>query len=104
MPVSTSSGTQQGSVKCLWANAAFDFASSATLVSSDVTVTVTGARLGDPVAIGMVTNPAANLTYYGFVSAADTVTVRFMNTSGSTVDPASQQITVCVFKLDNTAL
>lgn len=97
-------GTQQGSVKCLWATASMDFASSATLLSSDVTIAVTGARLGDPCVIGFVTPPVANVTYYAFVSAADVVTARFMNTSGGTLDPAAQVIVVGVIKLENTAL
>lgn len=97
-------GTQQGSAKFLWATASMDFASSATLLSSDVTIAVTGARLGDPALIGFVTPPVANVTYYAFVSAADVVTARFMNTSGGTLDPAAQVIIVAVLKLENTAL
>src|SRR5215813_1649392 len=93
-------GTQKGSVECLWATASVDFASQATLTSNDQTITVTGARLGDPVVIGFVTNPAANLTYYAFVSAADTVTARFVNTSAGTVDPAAQVIVVGVIQLN----
>src|SRR5262244_618372 len=92
--------TQAGTVKILWDEASLDFPSQATLTSADLTVTITGATLGDPVVISQTAgNPAANLAYWGFVSAADTVTVRFNNTSAGTVDPAAQTFRVAVIKL-----
>ncbi len=94
--------TQQGGVKILWARITFDPASSATLLSSDSAgTTVTGAALGDPVILGSLTAPVANVMYTAFVSAADTVKIRFMNTSGGTLDPASQDFIVGVVKLND---
>lgn len=91
--------TQQGGCKYLWADASLDFASSATLTSDDQTMTVTGAAVGDPVSISNLTSPAANTSYFAFVSAADTVTVRFCNFSGGTINPAAQTVRACVQKL-----
>lgn len=46
------------------------------------TLTVTGAVVGDVVQLGLPAAPAAGFTYQGFVSAADTVTVRAVNNGG----------------------
>jgi hypothetical protein len=103
MPIG-GSGTQQGSCKMIWATAIVDFASTATLVSTDSTpVVVTGARLGDPVILGGGTTWLANIVYTAFVSAADAVTIRLTNATAGALDPASQVFTVCVIKLDNNA-
>lgn len=98
-------GTQQGSVKILWATAAVDIGSTLTLVSTDSSaITVTGARLGDPVIIGCETAFVANYVWQAFVSAADSVVIRFTNATAGTIDPASFVFHVGVLKLDNTAL
>lgn len=98
-------GTQQGSIKCLWATATVDIGSTLTLVSTDSSaITVTGARLGDPVILGSDTAFVANYIWTAFVSAADAVKVRFSNGTAATIDPGSVTFTVCVLKLENTAL
>lgn len=98
-------GTQQGGCKILWATATIDIASTATLVSTDSSaITVTGARLGDPVILGCETTWTANYVWTAFVSAADSVVVRFVNATAGTLDPASFVFHVGVVKLDNTAL
>ena len=95
-------GTQQGSVKILWATATVDIGSTLTLVSTDSSaITVTGARLGDPVILGSGTAFVANYVWTAFVSAADAVVVRFTNATAGTIDPGSVFFTVGVVQLGN---
>jgi hypothetical protein len=75
--------------KVVSATATLDFGNTATLTSTDLTITVTGAAVGDSVAIGLPAAPDANGCFTGWVSAADTVTVRFNNYSAGSIDPAS---------------
>jgi hypothetical protein len=84
--------------KILSASAVLDFPSTATNLSSDLTVSVTGAAVGDVVSLGVEAAPPANTCYTGWVSAADTVTVRFNNYSAGAVDPGSQTYRVQVTK------
>ena len=83
----------------LTGSATLDFPSTTTLLSADLTITVTGAADGDVVSLG-VPNAAvnANTSYSAWVSAANTVTVRFNNYSSGTVDPASGTFKVFVTK------
>jgi hypothetical protein len=83
----------------LTASATLNFPSTTTLLSADLTITVTGAADGDIVSLG-VPNTAvnANTSYSAWVSAANTVTVRFNNYSSGTVDPASALFKVFVTK------
>lgn len=93
---------QQGGVRILWERSTVDFASTA---ANDVTdsseITVTGARPGDPVAIGASADLPAKGAFVAFVSDVDKVTVRFVNNDDASVDPASMIFTVCVFKLND---
>jgi hypothetical protein len=82
----------------LTGTATLDFPSTNTLLSADLTITVTGAAVGDPVALGTPAAPAANTCFTAHVSATDTVTVRFNNYSSGTIDPASGTFKVKVFK------
>ncbi|MER9450108.1 hypothetical protein [Mesorhizobium sp. M0254] len=61
------------------------------------TVTVTGAALGD-VAQASHTQPLQGITVNAWVSAADTVSVRFQNESGGVLDLASGTLTAIVIK------
>jgi hypothetical protein len=83
----------------LTGSATLNFPSTLTLLSADLTITVTGAADGDVVSLG-VPNAAvnANTSYSAYVSAANTVTVRFNNYSSGTVDPASALFKVFVTK------
>jgi hypothetical protein len=83
----------------LTGSATLNFPSTTTLLSADLTITVTGAADGDVVSLG-VPNAAvnANTSYSAWVSAANTVTVRFNNYSSGTVDPASGSFKVFVTK------
>ena len=83
----------------LTGSATLDFPSTLTLLSADLTITVTGAADGDVVSLG-VPNAAvnANTSYSAWVSASNTVTVRFNNYSSGTVNPASGSFKVFVTK------
>ena len=55
---------------------------------TDQTVTLLGAELGDPVSVGCsITAPAGFMPPVGFVSAANTVTVRWLQVSGAAANP-----------------
>jgi hypothetical protein len=83
----------------LTGSATLDFVSTNAQNSRDMTISVTGAADGDVVSLG-VPNAAvnANTSYSAWVSAANTVTVRFNNYSSGTVDPASGLFKVFVTK------
>lgn len=81
-------------------SATYDFPSTAAGAVSTTTITVTGAADGDVVSLGY-TNSAANTTgiFSAYVSASNTVTVRFINQNTVTsMDPASGTFTVKVIK------
>lgn len=79
------------------ATATLDFPNTAAGTSSDLTVTVPGAQDGDIVCVG-VPNACvlSNSCYTGWVSAADTVTVRFNNYSSGAQNPASGDFNISV--------
>lgn len=75
---------------------AIDFPSIAAAASNDQTVTLTGVAVGDAVYLGLPAAPQAGLIFQGFVSAANTVTIRAMNITASAVDAASATYRVTV--------
>lgn len=76
-----------------------DYPSVAAQNHQDLTVTVTGATgNGETVHATTSGTPDAGLTFYAWVSAANTVTVRAINYTGSAVDPPSRQFVVRVIK------
>ena len=78
--------------------ATLDFPNTSSNSSSDLTLTVTGAADGDVVAIGVPNGSYASGVFVGFVSASNTVTVRFHNGSGGAVNPASGTFRASVIK------
>lgn len=78
-------------------SATLDFPSTASNTESNLTITVTGAVVGDVISLGAPAI-AANTMYLAFVSAADTVTVRFRNLTLASIDPASATFKVKIFK------
>jgi hypothetical protein len=88
---------QLDAITPLTATATLDFPNTGAASSSDLTITVTGAALGDVVTVGTPIQ-AANMTYTAFVSAVDTVTVRLNNYSVAAVNPPSGTFKVKVFK------
>ena len=112
LPAAATSGTQLGSGiftissagtvsfrQAATASAELDFPVTATRTSSDLTITITGAASGDMVALG-VPNAAtlANTCYTAWVSADNTVTIRFNNFDNADKNPASATFKVMVFK------
>jgi hypothetical protein len=77
-------------------SAALDFANLAAIGCSDLTIAVTGAVSGDPVKLGVpnASVPNGTATFTAWVSAADTVTVRYCNLVSG--DPASGTFKVIV--------
>lgn len=85
--------------KILSATATLDFASTAAQNSRDLTITVTGAAVGDTVWLGVPNGSVnANTCFTAWVSAANTVTVRFNNYSSAASDPASGTFRVAVIQ------
>lgn len=77
-----------------------DFPLTAAQTSSDLTINVPGAADGDSVSLGVpIASQVANTCYTAFVSAPDTVTVRFNNYSAAGVNPAAGNFKVGVVKL-----
>jgi hypothetical protein len=79
----------------LTGSATYDAASLTDGTGATTTVTVTGAALGDFVIISHGVD-LAGITVTGYVSAADTVSVRFQNESGGTLDLASSTLRALV--------
>ena len=82
--------------KVLSASASLDFASISAGAQASLTITVTGAAVGDEVIMALPAAPAAGLVFNAFVSAANTVTIRASNISGSPVDAAAATYGVIV--------
>lgn len=81
----------------LSASATLDFASTGAAAIADLTITVTGASVGDPCIVVPPTGSiTATATFTSWVSAANTVTVRF--SPKATEDPASGSFRAVVFK------
>ncbi|MFT3676807.1 MAG: hypothetical protein QM781_13015 [Chitinophagaceae bacterium] len=95
----TSGSTRYTLAKTLTNTATLNFGSTAAGSSADLTITVTGAADGDAVSLA-VPNAAvlSNSSYTAWVSAADTVTVRFNNYSSGSQDPASGTFRVSIMK------
>ncbi len=83
----------------LSASATIDFGSTNAGASNDMTITVAGAVDGDVVSIGvphLAVNP--NSCYTAWVSAVNTVTIRFNNYSNTSIDPSPGTFKVKVSK------
>lgn len=79
--------------------ASIDFGSMGTLTQVTSTISVTGAAVNDLVLVGYGSSTVSNdIILDGYVSAADTVTVRAHNVSSGTIDPPSRSVRVMVFK------
>lgn len=82
------------------ATATLNFPSINAYYCSDLTITVTGAVSGDCVSLGVpnVSVPSVYATFTAWVSANDTVTVRYYNGDGVASNPASGTFKVMVMK------
>lgn len=76
--------------KIISSTAALDFPNTLAQTSSDLTLTVTGAATGDVVSIGVPNGSVlADSDFSAWVSAANTITIRFLNAGLIAKDPAS---------------
>lgn len=71
------------------ATATLDFPSIAAGATANLTITVSGAAVGDSVHLGPPATLEAGLVATAYVSAASTVTVRLANVTTGAIDPAS---------------
>lgn len=70
-------------------SAVLDFGMILSAGVAELTLTVNGAVVGQPVALSSPSSIEAGLIWCGFVSATDTVTVRLYNSTTMTVNLAS---------------
>ncbi|MFT2721633.1 glycosyl hydrolase family 28-related protein [Deinococcus sp. A31D244] len=82
----------------LTATATLDFPSIPAQGQAELTVTVTGASVGDSVSLGRPAAPESGTQATGRVSAANTVTVRMSNITAAAIDPAAASYKVTVHK------
>lgn len=84
----------------LFTTAILDFGNTAAGSASDLTVTITGAADGDPITLGVPnSSTVANGNFTAWVSAANTVTVRYINPNLITaLDPGSGTFKIIVHK------
>lgn len=84
----------------LTATTTLDFGSTVAGAKSDLTMTVTGAVVGDNVILGVPNGSVpANGIFFGWVSSSNTVTVRYANTDVlTTYDPSSGSFKATILK------
>lgn len=87
----------QGNTQYLQGTATYDPANLVDGAGVTTTVTVTGAVLGD-LTVASFSLDLQGITLTSYVSAADTVSVRFQNESGGAIDLASGTIKVRVIR------
>ena len=97
-PAKSQNSSVVGAGRSLIATATLDFANQAAIGCNDLTVSVPGASLSDVVSVGTPNGgvPSATAIFSGWVSSANTVTVRFCALVSG--DPASSSFTVGVLK------
>ena len=95
--VSVVIGKLQGQINGISTIATLDFPSTTGGTSSDLTVSLTGAVLGDIVLLGTPVQ-AANGTFTAFVSAANVVTVRYNNYSSLAINPNSGDFKIKIIR------
>jgi hypothetical protein len=99
-PVKSTNGFIVGSgstvTKVLSGSASLNFGSIASVEQADLTITVTGAAVGDEVILALPAAPTAGLVFNAFVSAANTVTIRASNITAGAIDPAAATYGVIV--------
>ena len=78
--------------------ATLDFPNTLANAISDLTVTLRGVKSGDSVTVTPPNTIEAGLTWCGFVSANDTVTVRIQASGAGAVNPAAALWRITVFK------
>lgn len=95
--VSLNAGTARPIPTMLSGTATYDPGSLADGAGATTTVTVTGAALGD-IALASFSLDISGISVTAYVSAADTVSVRFQNETTGTLDLAEGTLKAVVFK------
>jgi len=86
-------------ITVLTTTSTLDFPSTSAQTSSDLTITLTGAAVGDIPTVGVPNSSVlSNSSFSCWVSAANTVTVRFNNYSSGALDPTSGSFKVSIIK------
>jgi hypothetical protein len=83
------------------ATATLDFPDTSAGAVSTLSVTLTGARIGDAVFLGIdpdIFVSTAPFTFIGWVSASDEVSIRFVNNHTGNINPNSNTFRVVVYK------
>jgi hypothetical protein len=91
-------GSQGGRTGRIAGSVIWDPGSIADQATTNTTVTVTGASVGDPVSVGFSQAVPANVLLAGNVTATNTVTVMLHNESGGPVDLGSGVLRAIVWK------
>lgn len=86
--------------KLLTATASLDFGSISANTTANLTITVTGAEVGDHVWLVPPATLEDGVIHCGGVTAADTVCVRLHNTSGGAINPAAATWRATVMKIE----
>jgi hypothetical protein len=76
--------------------ASLNFPNTLAQTSSDLTVTIPGIAVGDFAILSLPAAPNANSSFTTWVSAEDTVTVRFNNYSAAAINPAEATFGITV--------
>ena len=85
--------------RILSASASLDFPSiAATTGSATLTITVTGAAVGDRVTLAPPSTLPAGLIPVGYVSATDTVSITLFNNTAGAIDPVAMGWSVTIIK------
>lgn len=95
----TTGGVNYTIAKTLTNTATLDFTSTAAQSGSELTITVTGAADGDAVSLGVPNaSTLTNSSYSAWVSASNTITIRYNNYSTASQDPLSGTFRVSIIK------
>ena len=96
----TSFNTDRSYTPIISSTATLNFPNSIAGAAADLTMTLTGAVSGDAVVIGVPSGSAvANGNFTGWVSASNTITIRFSNTDVlSDLDPPSGVFRATIIK------
>lgn len=95
----SASTTRYTLAKTLTDTSTLDFPNTNAGDRSDLTITITGAAVGDVVALAIPHSAIAlNGMYMAWVSASNTVTIRFINNTGGNLDPSPGLFRASVLK------
>lgn len=99
IPYEVIQAVQRYSPRLLYGSATIDFGSIGAGGSTDGTVYVAGASIGDIVTLGLpIAQMGASRIFTGYVTSQDNVTIRFENQTAGVVDLGSAVYNVVVIK------